>query len=352
MARVFPEDSPWLDKENVPESLEKIERYLRYMQERIEHKNYSDDIYNQRQNEELALVVKRTGTSVEINDLAIKTAAGYSGLETQIEQNANSITTMATNISGLDTRITQNANSITAEATDRRNADSTLQSTITAQANKIALVVQESSGQNVIKAAEIVAAVNSAGSSVKIAADHITLSGDVVMKSNLTDGTTQISGSNITTGAINANLITTGKLQAAYVDAENLSINGQNVYNAVQNATNAATADALNNTLSGFASKMLGYVNQAVATATGSNNGLDIGGSSGARIYSPAANSLNVYMRGNGSSISFTPWGQSLAKYSGGGTIKSFITVSTGSATYGIGLDGSTPTNGFVRVVD
>jgi hypothetical protein len=38
------------------------------------------------------------------------------------------------------------------------------------------------------------------------------MSGDVIFKSNLTDGETVISGDNITTGQINASLITTGSL--------------------------------------------------------------------------------------------------------------------------------------------
>ena len=45
---------------------------------------------------------------------------------------------------------------------------------------------------------------------------------------------------------------------------------------AVANATNAAVANALNNTLSGFASTMLGYVNQAMALASSSANAVSI----------------------------------------------------------------------------
>lgn len=156
MARVFPEDSPVLDPNNVPESLDKIERYLRYIQERVEHMNYAQGKTDERQQEELALVVSRAGTSVEINDQAIQTAAGYEGLNTRITQNANSISS----------------------------------------------IVQSVGSNGTVTAASIVQAVNSAGSTVKISADHITLSGDVVLKSNLTDNTTQISGGNIKTGTI------------------------------------------------------------------------------------------------------------------------------------------------------
>lgn len=65
---------------------------------------------------------------------------------------------------------------------------------------------------------DVISSINQSAEEIKINANRITLSGDVVMKSNLTDGTTQISGSNITTGSINANLITTGELNANRVN--------------------------------------------------------------------------------------------------------------------------------------
>lgn len=269
MARVFPEDSPWLDKENVPESLEKIERYLRYMQERIEHKNYSDDIYNQRQNEELALIVKRTGTQVEINDSAIQTAAGVDGLDTRITQNATSITSVANRVTTVEGDIT------------------TMSSSVTQTANSISSIVQAVGSNGTVTAASIVQAVNNAGSSVKISADHITLSGDVVMKSNLTDGSTQISGSNITTGTINADRIGAGTISANKLVLNDIALSGSQITSAVANATNAAqaaqataaeTANYLNTALSGFASTMRGYINTALQAATSSANAMSIAG--------------------------------------------------------------------------
>ena len=151
MARVFPEDSPMLDPKNPEESFDKIERYLRYMQERIEHMNNSKEKSDERQQEEISLVVKREGNIIEVNSDVIPSV-----------------------------------------------------STITQLADRIALVVSSEGGTDTIKSAEIVAAINDSGSTVKISADHITLSGDVVLRSNLIDGSTQISGSNITTGEINA----------------------------------------------------------------------------------------------------------------------------------------------------
>lgn len=285
MARVFPEDSPWLDKDNVGESLEKIEKYLRYMQERIEHMNYAQGKVDERMAEELNLVVTREGSTVEINTNNIVSSVEIEGLESQIEQNAGNITS----------------------------------------------IVQAVGDGGTVTAASIVQAVNNSASTIKISADHITLDGDVVMKSNLIDGSTQISGSNITTGTINA----------ARIDTNSLYINGSNVTSAVASA----------NALASTATLLMAQVNSATASATSSGNGLQIGGSNGAKLYANQ-NLLNIYFPDTLSSIQFTPYGQTLTIYGSSTTFKSFITVSDGNATYGIGIQNGTPTNGFVRVQD
>lgn len=77
-----------------------------------------------------------------------------------------------------------------------------LKSQITQTSNKISAVVSavdDSSGN--VTAASIVAAINSAGSSVKIAADHIDISGDFVTISDLAGtGTVEINAGNIKAG--------------------------------------------------------------------------------------------------------------------------------------------------------
>ena len=55
----------------------------------------------------------------------------------------------------------------------------------------------------------IASLINQSADTVTIEAEHIELDGDVVLKTNLTDGTTQISGDNITTGTISAQRIST-----------------------------------------------------------------------------------------------------------------------------------------------
>lgn len=108
-----------------------------------------------------------------------------------------------------ETRITQNATNITLEATAREAADTTLDGKIDVQAGKISIVVDNS---NKVKAGIIVDAINDAGSTVKIDADHIVLDGDVAFKSSLAAGTTTVSGGCITADTLNANTIVANSL--------------------------------------------------------------------------------------------------------------------------------------------
>lgn len=101
-----------------------------------------------------------------------------------------------------------------------------LQSEIQTNADKIALVVQESSGNYVIKAAEIVASINETGSTVKIGADHIELTGEVIVNA-INGGSTTINGSKITTGTLNASAIGAGTIDASVIGVTN--INASNI---------------------------------------------------------------------------------------------------------------------------
>lgn len=102
-------------------------------------------------------------------------------------------------LSSLDSELTIANNAISAEVTRATAAENTLSGRISVQAGKISLVVEETSGGNAIKAASIVAAINDAGSSVVISADHINLNGYVTASQlatqkaridNLLNGTT------------------------------------------------------------------------------------------------------------------------------------------------------------------
>ena len=77
-----------------------------------------------------------------------------------------------------ESRITATEEAIEQEVTDRTSADTTLSGRITVNANKVGMVVETKNGQNVIKSASIVAAINADGSSeASIAADHVIITG-------------------------------------------------------------------------------------------------------------------------------------------------------------------------------
>ena len=79
-----------------------------------------------------------------------------------------------------------------------------MQAQITANKNEISAVVTSVGDENgKVTAASIVAAINEAGSTVKISADHVDITGDFVTFTDLRgSGTTIINGDNIITGQI------------------------------------------------------------------------------------------------------------------------------------------------------
>ena len=88
--------------------------------------------------------------------------------------------------------------------------------------------------------------INQDATTVKIQASKVEIDGDVVMKNDLVDGITQISGSNIKTGTINANVvdvinlnadeIKSGKVLAAYIDVEHINIDSAQIASGTINA--------------------------------------------------------------------------------------------------------------------
>lgn len=90
-----------------------------------------------------------------------------------------------------------------------------LQSQITQNAGSISVVVQGTGPSGTVKAGSIVTAINNAGSSVKINADKIQMTGTTTFLSASDvgpSGTTNIDGGRITTGTISANRIDTTNL--------------------------------------------------------------------------------------------------------------------------------------------
>lgn len=79
------------------------------------------------------------------------------------------------NVNQIGSKFNATANAITQEVTDRSNADTTLQSNITQEANRITQIVTAVGSNGEVTAASIVTAVNNGASSVVISADHVDL---------------------------------------------------------------------------------------------------------------------------------------------------------------------------------
>ncbi len=106
------------------------------------------------------------------------------GLNSSITQTASQIRAEVNDAkNGLSSSITQTASQIRSEVRDSVNG---LSSRITQNANSIGLVVSNGN----VKAASIVAAINNAGSTVKISADHIVLDGQAVADALSSEGIT------------------------------------------------------------------------------------------------------------------------------------------------------------------
>ena len=152
-----------------------------------------------------------TVASEAITAEVTRATGAENALSGRITTTAEAITAEVTRATGAETalsgRITTTADAITAEVTRAKGAETALSGRIDVEAGKIALVVD---GSGNIRAAQIVASINDAGSSVVIDADHISLAGSTI---DLTSDTIQISSSNFSvdsTGNITAKSGTIG----------------------------------------------------------------------------------------------------------------------------------------------
>ena len=130
------------------------------------------------------------------------------GNYTTLKATVNGLTTRVGNVEGNYSSLTQTVNGIqstvrshTTSINNQAATNTSLQSQITQTANKISAVVSavdDSSGN--VTAASIVAAINGAASTVKISADHITLTGVVTVQDLAGNGTVEINAGNIAAG--------------------------------------------------------------------------------------------------------------------------------------------------------
>lgn len=113
----------------------------------------------------------------------------------------------------LSANITQTADKIAAEVTRATGAETALSSAIEQTADKIALLVETKNGNDIIKSASIIAAINDDTSSVTISADKINLNGVVTANGTFkidTSGNVTATGGNIGGFTIDATAIYNG----------------------------------------------------------------------------------------------------------------------------------------------
>lgn len=165
-------------------------------------------------------------------------------LSSLISQTAGEIRTEVNNkAASLSSSISQTASQIRTEV---NNKTSSLQSQITQQADKISLVVQGTGSNASIKAAQIVAAINSGGSSILISADHVRL--DASGSVRLTDALS-VSGTDVLlkkTMFCNANISIEEGHSIGFADAM-LFLTGADLATTIKSASVSGTTLTLTN---------------------------------------------------------------------------------------------------------
>lgn len=210
-----------------------LEEQLRYQLRNLDVTNFNDLGLARYENGRMQVYAKEVSLQTdklrvefgkETDDIYAKISATAKELEAKIEANGD-YTSLKATVDGLQTTVSSQAKTIsshTSSINSHTNSISSLQSQITQTSDKISAVVSavdDSSGN--VTAASIVAAINNAGSSVKISADHVNISGDFVTVSDLA-GTGKVE---INAGNIAANGTISGcRLETATGDRTNIVI--------------------------------------------------------------------------------------------------------------------------------
>ena len=190
----------------------------------------------------MRIVANVDEVSTELSEYETQTDGTLSQHSSRIQQNATSISSEVTRATGaegdLSSRITQTADSITSEVTRATGAEGDLSSRISQSAHTIDLSVSGTAGQET-SAGITISLYDENGNLLDSGSGNITLDGNVIFKSNLTDGQTVISGDNITTGTLSANRVRSGALVSnngtMSIDLDNNTITASTL---VVNATN------------------------------------------------------------------------------------------------------------------
>lgn len=152
------------------------------------------------------------------------------GLSTEITQREDAITLSAKNAKEYtDAQVKITSDAITSEVSRAKNAESSLSSSITQTAESISTKVEKNG---------VISAINQTAESVKISANKIQLSGTteftsalnnagVAYDSDIPDTSDFVTETDLSKGrtTINGGCITTGKIDAKYIDTDNLTVN-------------------------------------------------------------------------------------------------------------------------------
>ena len=148
----------------------------------------------------------------------------------RIQQNADNISSEVARATGsensLSSSIIQTAESIESEVRRATGAEGNLSSRISQSAHTIDLSVSGTAGQGT-SAGITISLYDENGNLLDSGSGNITLDGNVIFKSNLTDGQTVISGNNITTGYISCDRLNGGTItgQKYYSTSGNFQVN-------------------------------------------------------------------------------------------------------------------------------
>lgn len=183
-----------------------LEEKLRYTLRNLDVTNFNDLGLARYENGRLQIYTKeitaqtdklRVEFGKETDDIHALISATADELLAEIEDVEGNYTTLKATVNGIESTVSSHTTSINNQAA----TNTSLQSQITQTANKISAVVSavdDSSGN--VTAASIVAAINGAASTVKISADHITLTGVVTVQDLAGNGTVEINAGNIAAG--------------------------------------------------------------------------------------------------------------------------------------------------------
>jgi hypothetical protein len=280
------------------------------------------------------------------------------GLQTQITQNAESISAEATRAtkeeSALSSKITQTADSITAEVTRATKEEEALSTKVSQTAHSIKLTVNNGSTSSGIS----IQLTDANGNEIGTDSANIEMTGLVSFSDLSTSGKTTINGSNITTGTIDANVVNVKNVVAASVAAEDITgttISGKtlesssSVYKVV--VSEGRLRFYYNDTLKGTISSFLNYAGtnyESTISGIKIDNDLYIG--SQLMIGGTAISNYTLYAKGD-ARITGTIYGGSsaypvvLGKYTGGSmtiyVLSNVLQIYQGGTVYNVDVSSS-----------